>query len=61
MTVDWEPTTKDAEIAKEAFEIMNYSNDKVIVQTPEGMPNKFILQSKGYFGELRDTPSFYHT
>src|ERR1700722_4479588 len=51
--VTWTPTTTEDTLFKEAVAKLNTSNDNVVVQTPKGQPNRFILQSKGYYGQLQ--------
>ena len=49
----WFPTdSADIEVQK-AFEDLKASLLKGIVQTKEGVPNRFILHSKGYFGGFK--------
>jgi hypothetical protein len=46
----WDPSTPEEVKAKKAFESLSSSTDKVVLQTEPGTPNRFILRSKGYFG-----------
>ncbi len=49
---EWNPSSQEDKMAKDAFNELNTSNDKVVIQigTKEDA-NQFILHSKGYFGE----------
>ena len=44
----WDPTAQADQAAKETFSQLDQSSDAVIIEQQNG-PNKFILQSKGYF------------
>ena len=49
---EWNPSSQEDKMAKEAFSGLNTSNDKVVIQIgAKDDPNQFILHSKGYFGE----------
>jgi len=48
--VDWNPANEEEKAVKNAFETLNFSNDKVVISAGENKPNRFILHSKGYFG-----------
>lgn len=49
--VQWNPVTDAEKAVKEAFSTLNDSNDKVVVPSSQGKPNRFILHTKGYYGE----------
>lgn len=52
-TTSWDPADRDdAEFKKAVDNVFNVSLSSVVMKSPDGTQNRFILQTQGYHGKL---------